>query len=409
MSRRAISANGRSGHGNSAHGGPGIPEATIARLPVYLRVLYAFAEQDIPTVSSEELAAAAGVNSAKLRKDLSHLGSYGIRGVGYDVEYLVYQVSRALGLTQNWPVVIVGAGNLGRALAHYGGFVTRGFQKRSLVICCDRKGNTKRRALSRGRFQFYGAGMHVDDPARDGQAEAIAALGFAGARRVGAVKAFKHVRGIFRRDADSGVLNLYHGAAIDALELHGDLSTGRRVLYGVFKDHQKDALHSGGIGVHPSGRRRKLLDELNAFAGGQDGGLFARAPQMGNEVDALEMEIGAASIGPRESQKVFNELRSFDGGRQDSRERFTIFLRATQTPQGQFRVGANDRDRSAQIVRSVGRELGDAPDRGIDSREHFVQGLAEAAKFIVGFGNDQAFGEILRVDFARALNDLIYG
>jgi redox-sensing transcriptional repressor len=120
MSRRAVSANGR-----AANGGQGIPEATIARLPVYLRVLYAFAEQDIPTVSSEELAAAAGVNSAKLRKDL---GSYGTRGVGYDVEYLVYQVSRELGLTQDWPVVIVGAGNLGRALANYGGFASRGFR-----------------------------------------------------------------------------------------------------------------------------------------------------------------------------------------------------------------------------------------------------------------------------------------
>jgi redox-sensing transcriptional repressor len=59
---------------------------------------------------------------------LSHLGSYGIRGVGYDVDYLVYQVSRALGLTQNWSVAIVGAGNLGRALANYGGFVSRGFR-----------------------------------------------------------------------------------------------------------------------------------------------------------------------------------------------------------------------------------------------------------------------------------------
>ena len=104
----------------AGHGSQGIPEATIARLPVYLRVLYACAEQGIATVSSEELAAAAGVNSAKLRKDLSHLGSYGTRGVGYDVDYLVYQVSRELGLTQDWPVVIVGAGNLGRALANYG-------------------------------------------------------------------------------------------------------------------------------------------------------------------------------------------------------------------------------------------------------------------------------------------------
>jgi redox-sensing transcriptional repressor len=105
----------------------GIPDATVARLPVYLRALYTLAERGVTTVASDELARAAGVNSAKLRKDLSHLGSYGIRGVGYDVEYLVYQVSRALGLNQSWPVVIVGAGNLGRALANYGGFATRGF------------------------------------------------------------------------------------------------------------------------------------------------------------------------------------------------------------------------------------------------------------------------------------------
>ncbi|MFZ0166204.1 MAG: winged-helix domain-containing protein, partial [Trebonia sp.] len=76
----------------------GIPDATVARLPIYLRALYTLADRGVSTVASDELAAAAGVNSAKLRKDLSHLGSYGIRGVGYDVEYLVYQVSRALGL-----------------------------------------------------------------------------------------------------------------------------------------------------------------------------------------------------------------------------------------------------------------------------------------------------------------------
>src|ERR1700735_4272004 len=111
----------------------GIPEATVARLPVYLRALYTLAERGVSTVASDELARAAGVNSAKLRKDLSHLGSYGIRGVGYDVEYLVYQVSRALGLTQDWPVVIVGAGNLGRALSNYGGFVTRGFRIAALL------------------------------------------------------------------------------------------------------------------------------------------------------------------------------------------------------------------------------------------------------------------------------------
>jgi len=87
----------------------------------------------VPTVSSEELAAAAGVNSAKLRKDFSYLGSYGTRGVGYDVEYLVYQISRELGLTQDWPVVIVGIGNLGAALANYGGFASRGFRVAALI------------------------------------------------------------------------------------------------------------------------------------------------------------------------------------------------------------------------------------------------------------------------------------
>jgi redox-sensing transcriptional repressor len=110
-----------------------IPGATVARLPVYLRVLSGLAETSVATVSSEALAAAAGVGSAKLRKDLSHLGSYGTRGVGYDVEYHVYQISRALGLTQHYPVAIIGVGNLGHALANYAGFATRGFRIAALV------------------------------------------------------------------------------------------------------------------------------------------------------------------------------------------------------------------------------------------------------------------------------------
>jgi redox-sensing transcriptional repressor len=106
----------------------GIPEATVARLPIYHRVLTHLSERGVATVSSEELAVASGVTSAKLRKDLSHLGSYGTRGVGYDTDYLVYQIARELGLTQDWPVVIVGVGNLGHALANYGGFASRGFR-----------------------------------------------------------------------------------------------------------------------------------------------------------------------------------------------------------------------------------------------------------------------------------------
>lgn len=104
-----------------------IPEATVARLPVYLRTLAEAAEDGVSTISSERLAELAGVNAAKVRKDLSHLGSYGTRGVGYDVDYLAYQMSRELGLTEERAVVIVGAGNLGQALANYGGFSSRGF------------------------------------------------------------------------------------------------------------------------------------------------------------------------------------------------------------------------------------------------------------------------------------------
>jgi len=89
-------------------------------------------ERGIVTVSSEELAASAGVNSAKLRKDFSYLGSYGTRGVGYEVSFLVYQISRELGLTQDWAVAIIGIGNLGHALANYGGFASRGFRVAAL-------------------------------------------------------------------------------------------------------------------------------------------------------------------------------------------------------------------------------------------------------------------------------------
>ena len=110
-----------------------IPEATVARLPLYLRSLLTLADEREPTCSSERLADLAGVNAAKVRKDLSYLGSYGTRGVGYDVEFLLRQVSQALGLTHDWPVVIAGAGNLGRALANYGGFTSRGFPVVALV------------------------------------------------------------------------------------------------------------------------------------------------------------------------------------------------------------------------------------------------------------------------------------
>jgi len=111
----------------------GIPEATVVRLPEYLRALSALSESGWTVCSSDDLAAAAGVNSAKVRKDLSHLGSYGRRGVGYDVEFLRSHISREIGMTQEWSVLIAGIGNLGHALANSAGFQARGFRTVALV------------------------------------------------------------------------------------------------------------------------------------------------------------------------------------------------------------------------------------------------------------------------------------
>lgn len=105
----------------------------MARLPIYLQALVNSRERGLTTMSSEGLAQAAGVNSAQVRKDLSYLGSFGTRGVGYQVDELVDGIAGVLGVTEDRPVVIVGVGNLGRALSAYGGFHERGFEVRALV------------------------------------------------------------------------------------------------------------------------------------------------------------------------------------------------------------------------------------------------------------------------------------
>ena len=105
-----------------------IPEATVARLPVYQRILLELVRAGTTTVSSDQLADMARVNASKVRKDLSFLGSFGTRGSGYEAQYLLAQIDRELGLDADWPVAIVGLGNLGRALANSPGFTSRGFR-----------------------------------------------------------------------------------------------------------------------------------------------------------------------------------------------------------------------------------------------------------------------------------------
>ena len=103
-----------------------IPPATVKRLPLYLQCLDQI-DSDSIGISSKNLADLAKVNDAQVRRDLSYLGTLGTRGVGYDIKTLRNQLQLELGLVEGWSAVIVGVGNLGSALAHYGGFKDKGF------------------------------------------------------------------------------------------------------------------------------------------------------------------------------------------------------------------------------------------------------------------------------------------
>ncbi|HYJ25594.1 MAG TPA: redox-sensing transcriptional repressor Rex [Acidimicrobiia bacterium] len=119
-----------------------IPKATVVRLPRYLRLLEDLAlSKDV--VSSEELAAAAGANAANVRRDLSHLDFHGVRGIGYSVAELKARIRQELGIAERQRVAILGAGNLGRALANYGGLSRRGFDVVALYDTDVRKIGSK--------------------------------------------------------------------------------------------------------------------------------------------------------------------------------------------------------------------------------------------------------------------------
>jgi redox-sensing transcriptional repressor len=109
-----------------------IPDIVIGRLPIYLRALTLMAAEGQNVTSSHELGQKLGLSSAQIRKDLSHFGEFGKQGTGYDVEYLRQQLQRILQVNREWEVALVGAGDLGQALAHYGGFATRGFRITSI-------------------------------------------------------------------------------------------------------------------------------------------------------------------------------------------------------------------------------------------------------------------------------------
>lgn len=105
-----------------------VPDIVVGRLPLYLRALFFLAEEGRQVTSSQELGQKLGISPAQIRKDLSHFGEFGKQGTGYDIKYLSEQLRRILKVTEEREVVLVGAGDLGRALIHYDGFAGKGFR-----------------------------------------------------------------------------------------------------------------------------------------------------------------------------------------------------------------------------------------------------------------------------------------
>jgi redox-sensing transcriptional repressor len=106
------------------------PDVVVARLPLYLRTLNFLTEEGLSVISSSDLATRLGLSAAQIRKDLSHFGDFGKQGSGYNVAYLREKLREILHLEDIWDVALVGAGDLGHALAHYGGFIGQGFRIR---------------------------------------------------------------------------------------------------------------------------------------------------------------------------------------------------------------------------------------------------------------------------------------
>ena len=116
-----------------------VPAVTVPRLALYLRKLRELQSRGVERVSSKELAQSIDLNAAQIRKDFSYFGEFGTRGVGYEVDRLVGEIERCLGLSRTWNVIIVGAGSLGTALARYRGFAEQGFKLVAMFDSSPRK------------------------------------------------------------------------------------------------------------------------------------------------------------------------------------------------------------------------------------------------------------------------------
>lgn len=129
-----------------------VPDIVVGRLPIYLRALVHLLEEGQEVTASKDLAERLGISSAQIRKDLSHFGEFGKQGMGYDVAYLRDQLKSILKVDRQWDVALVGAGDLGHAVAHYGGFVGWGFR-----VACVFDNNPQKIGRRLGRFEICDA------------------------------------------------------------------------------------------------------------------------------------------------------------------------------------------------------------------------------------------------------------
>lgn len=121
----------------------GIPHIVIGRLPLYLRVLSRLKKEGKVYVSSQELGKLLDISAAQIRKDLSHFGELGKRGTGYEIDFLTTQLATILNTNTLWKMAIIGAGDVGRALANYNGFINRGFKVAAIFDCDPQKIGTE--------------------------------------------------------------------------------------------------------------------------------------------------------------------------------------------------------------------------------------------------------------------------
>ncbi len=148
-----------------------VPDIVIGRLPIYLRTLVHMLQEGQQITASKDLAERLGISSAQIRKDLSHFGEFGKQGMGYDVAYLLDQIKRILKVDRIWDVAVVGAGDLGHAIVHYGGFEGQGFR-----VTCVFDHNPQKIGRRLGKFEICDAAQLVERLQEQGIRVAIVAV-----------------------------------------------------------------------------------------------------------------------------------------------------------------------------------------------------------------------------------------